>query len=795
MELNKNNNNQILYRIAKNNLLSKKMSSFFSILSILLVVTLVSTLTLFIIGGQFAEKQILDKMQHVIYMKVTKEQIRNITSDERTEVCIPYKHYEKELQINNIKYSFYFYDNYQETIKTYTIVEGTAPQKYNEIVVDKMFMTALGKESKLGTSITLNFGSVTEKFIISGFTDDKYTVLTHPIRTSKEFAEQSPIMKEVPYDALVRLNSISNVPTSTFTTMVYQMALDYGIERQNVNTNGKFEQSLQSGNSSLYIIFFVSILLFIASSIVIYSIFYFSVVSRVQQIGQLQTIGMTQKQVKKMISQEGLLLSFFAIPIGLLLGGVISYLLLSDGWNFKNYGIVALVISIVEFSIVQVSISKPASIAAKISPVEASRSSNVETNEKVNNRKNKRLSPYILAQMENINNCKRWSLTTLSLALGSIIFMVAATWISSWNEEDYSRQDLFKNSQYYISYLYDHNSSETYGITNMQLNGHLGKKLEDDIRKIPNVKEVQIEKEVTGVIEYQGSMFTQAFYPLTQDNTEYFEISAEGNNTYEYMVENNAILITNSSFSEKINGIVFKPGEKIVFRYFNGKEHMIELEIAAVSSESIALDTNRSNFCMSDATINKLWNEINMTSSFSISIEDYEKNGDQVEQEIRTLLNKYDDLSLRTLREQKLENSGQIQRLKVQIYGISIFIILFSIFNLINTVISTIANRKKELSILESIGMEQRQIRNMLFWESFFLALPNILITVTVGTLTGFGFIRFIQRSASYLQYQFPVVAIILYIVIIISIPMLISFCCLKEQNKIALVERIKNND
>lgn len=159
------------------------------------------------------------------------------------------------------------------------------------------------------------------------------------------------------------------------------------------------------------------------------------------------------------------------------------------------------------------------------------------------------------------------------------------------------------------------------------------------------------------------------------------------------------------------------------------------------------------------------------------------------------MLNKYDDLSLRTLREQKLENSGQIQRLKVQIYGISIFIILFSIFNLINTVISNIANRKKELYILESIGMEQRQIRNMLFWESFFLVLPNILITVTVGTLTGFGFIRFIQRSASYLQYQFPVVAIILYIVIIVSIPMLISFCCLKEQNKIALVERIKNND
>ena len=40
MGLNKNNNRRLLFRLAKNNLLSKKLSAFFSALSILLAVLL-----------------------------------------------------------------------------------------------------------------------------------------------------------------------------------------------------------------------------------------------------------------------------------------------------------------------------------------------------------------------------------------------------------------------------------------------------------------------------------------------------------------------------------------------------------------------------------------------------------------------------------------------------------------------------------------------------------------------------------------------------------------------------------
>lgn len=798
MKLDKNNNSKILYRIAKNNLLAKKSSSFISLLSIVFVTALISTLTLFILGQKTAENQILDNMQHIMYIDVTKKQIENITSDAKVELCVPYKYVERNFQIDNRKYSFSYLESYAEKIRTYVIDDGVLPEKYNEIVVDKAFMKALGRECRLGDFISLDVGGISEEFIITGYTDEKYSAVTHPIRVSKEFAENSSLMKDIPYTALVRLKEdVIGGSLSAYTSAAYQIAMDYGIVRQNVNLNGRFEVALQQGNAGLYTIFFVSLLFFIANSIVIYSIFYFSVTTRVQQIGQFLTIGMTEKQVKKMIRHEGLLLSMIAIPIGLLLGGVIAYISLPDGWNFVNYGIVSLLIAMLGFLIVQLSIGKPVSIAAKVSPIEASKN-NIDTDkkEKISDKKHKFLTPYTLAKIESKNNRKKLELATMSLALGGILFMIASTWITSWDEELFSREGVFIDSEYCIEYFYDpHGSPKTYGITDFQLKGNLGNELEDDIQNIPHVKNVHIERTATGVISHQGATFTQTFCPLSKDDIEYFQLPADGNNSYEYMVENDAILITDSTFSENINGITFTPGEKLKISYFDGEEHTIELEIAAVSKEKAKSYPDRTTFCMSDETMKKLWGKMNTAESFSISVDNDKENGVQVEEQIKALISNYDDLSLRTLREQKLEDATQIAKLEMQIYGIAIFVIMFGIFNLINTVCDSIVSRKKQLSMLESIGMEERQIRNMLLAESFFIALPNILITITLGTAAGFGFISWMQKSATYLKYRFPIVAILLYVIGMIGIPILITFYCLKKQNKFSLVERIRNED
>lgn len=783
----------LFWHLAKKELLARRLSSALSLAAIAFAATLALTITLYLTGTQIQQEKILGNMQHVMYMDILPEQLQAIGADERVEMCVPYKPLDTEFEMDGVKFSLVYYESVPTGIQTYTVSEGRPPEAYNEIVVDKSFMDALGQESVLGEELTLDLNGRNETFLISGYTDDAYSMLTHPVRVSQSFADQSPEMSSVPYTALVRLRDASEMPSSTFSTTVYQIALDYGVARANVNINGTFETSLQSGNTALYVIVLLAIMIAVACGIVIYSIFYLSVSSSTQRLGQYLTIGMTKKQMRGLIRREGFLLTLLALPISLVVSAGIAWLILPDGWSMTNYLFLCGITVVCATVVVQISVGKPAAVAAKLPPVEALRG-NLAEEETTKRHKSSQdnLTIFSLARIFGNAGGKKWIFTTLSLAFSGILFMTAATWMASWDDEAYSRQNGFQDNEYHISYLYDHSYPKTYGTTEMQLTGHLSEELYQQISAIPHVEHVAVEHSAFANIGYQGASFLQSFYPLTADSEEYFSLEAEGNNSYDYLSEHDGILITNSTFSESINGIDFQPGDTVTLHYFDGEEHTVELEIAAVSEEYVDAGNDRPTFCMADTTMQKLWNGMNTASMFYITADNYTEYGAAVEEEIRSIVEQYDDLSLWTLREQSLEDSSAIRQQKQQIYGISILLILFSIFNLINTVISGFATRKREFSVLESLGMEQRQLRKMLFCESIIQMLPSLILTFSVGTLAGFALIQFLRQSATYLQYTLPIMAAIFYLLALLGLPLILTAGCLRTQEKIPLVERIR---
>ena len=783
----------LFWHLAKKELLARRLSSALSLAAIAFAATLALTITLYLTGTQIQQEKILGNMQHVMYMDIQPEQLQAIGADERVEMCVPYKPLDTEFEMDGVKFSLVYYESVPAGIQTYTVSEGRPPEAYNEIVVDKSFMDALGQESVLGKELTLDLNGRTETFLISGYTDDAYSTLTHPVRVSQSFAEQSPEMSSVPYTALVRLHDASEMPPATFSTTVYQIALDYGVARANVNINGTFETSLQSGNTALYVIVLLAIMIAVACGIVIHSIFYLSVSSNTQRLGQYLTIGMTKKQMRGLIRREGFLLTLLALPVSLVVSAGIAWLILPDGWSMTNYLFLCGITVACATVVVQISVGKPAAVAAKLPPVEALRGNLAEEETtKCHKSSQDNLTIFRLARIFGNAGGKKWIFTTLSLAFSGILFMTAATWMASWDDEAYSRQNGFQDNEYHISYLYDHSYPKTYGTTEMQLTGHLSEELYQQISAIPHVEHVAVEHSAFANISYQGASFLQSFYPLTADSEEYFSLEAEGNNSYDYLSEHDGILITNSTFSESINGIDFQPGDTVTLHYFDGEEHTVDLEIAAVSEEYVDTGNDRPTFCMADTTMQKLWNGMNTASMFYITADNYTEYGAEVEEEIRSTVEQYDDLSLWTLREQSLEDSSAIRQQKQQIYGISILLILFSIFNLINTVISGFATRKREFSVLESLGMEQRQLKKMLFCENIIQMLPSLILTFSVGTLAGFALIQFLRQSATYLQYTFPIMAAIFYLLALLGLPLILTAGCLRTQEKIPLVERIR---
>ena len=118
---------------------------------------------------------------------------------------------------------------------------------------------------------------------------------------------------------------------------------------------------------------------------------------------------------------------------------------------------------------------------------------------------------------------------------------------------------------------------------------------------------------------------------------------------------------------------------------------------------------------------------------------------------------------------------------------------VFSILSMMNTLITNIVTRKQELAMLESIGMDKRQIHRMLLGESLLLVVATVGVTMTVGTLCGYALCRMLyQMGAFYMAFRFPVFFALIYGVILLAVPLLITAACMSSFSKEALVERLR---
>ena len=74
----------------------------------------------------------------------------------------------------------------------------------------------------------------------------------------------------------------------------------------------------------------------ILAATIVYGVFYTKIVKNVQMFGQLRTVGMTKRQIKRMASKEGRLYALAGIPLGLVIGVLIGFIGCPDGFRLKQ---------------------------------------------------------------------------------------------------------------------------------------------------------------------------------------------------------------------------------------------------------------------------------------------------------------------------------------------------------------------------------------------------------------------------------------------------------------------------
>ena len=110
----------------------------------------------------------------------------------------------------------------------------------------------------------------------------------------------------------------------------------------------------------------------------------------------------------------------------------------------------------------------------------------------------------------------------------------------------------------------------------------------------------------------------------------------------------------------------------------------------------------------------------------------------------------------------RAEAMAELNRAKTAILSlggsISLVVALIGILNFVNIMSVSVVARKRELAILESIGMERRQIRAMLIGEGLCYTVITLGLVFSFGNLIACGIFGLFQQQVDFAIFTYPVV-------------------------------------
>ena len=788
--------------MSKSSLKTSRLRNIFVMITIILASSLLTVILMFAAGQNEKTKRDLSHAQQVGYYNLTEQQVETLKNDERIAYQVEVKTGTVS-EMDGFSIIPYYVSELTDQIRIAELESGRLPQEENEIAVQKNMLKKLNVSPEIGSEVTLEFyDGNTETFIVSGIIKGESTN-QFAVFFSRDYAVNGSQLKESPYEVYAKIYGASTMNEYECKECMYLIGSDAGIERKYVSPSKAFLDTLSINSQQVLTYGVVGAVILLACVLVIYGVFYLSVIGRIHQFGQLRTIGMTKKQMKKFVSKEGRLLFLKSAPIGIIIGIIVGYFILPEGFSIVNTLIIVACVFVIIYIITMISITKPSKIASNVSPIEAIRYTPQDTmKNKANKKVCRNLSSIGLGIMNFAKNKKKATITMLSLGLGGILFITASTYMSSFDKADYSRQGYFKDAEFYIHYSESARELEENGTSGLQakipMNNSFVQEIEniDGVEKVTEVKNFGISYDFPEHSEYDNNDF---ILPLNEEQIKNIDKYIEdGTADYDKLMTGNYILVADNGNVEEIYGWKFNIGDKITIHYFDGnKLAEREVEVLGTLSHDFVLDNSSSLegwFVMPEKPILNWLTYDSLNAQILISTD--ESKTEQVGAELEQIVAERPELSLETLAESTEIHNAEADRVFGAISGLAIFIMIFSILSMMNTLITNIVTRKQELAMLESIGMSKSQIRKMFLGESLLLVIATVGVTLTIGTLCGYFLCNMLYNNGMYyMSFKFPTVFTVAYVVVLTLVPLVITIASMKSFSKEALVERLRGMD
>lgn len=824
----KNNNGAVITRMARRALTSNKRRNGIMILAIALSAFML--FTILTVGGTWLQMQRIQNIRLnggdfdvLLYGGFTEEQRK--TCEENPHIAqigtegfaawAVSTEYDSTLHSTFIWSDETMWDIIQPAMEQ---VRGTYPQTDNEVMTTQSALKDAGLEGlDVGDSFTMTYhdnnGDHTKEFTISGMWDgygDKKVFYV-----SKSFFDQSGFTQQDYGRGFLYLKF--NTPIVTQKT---QDALEQSL---NLEKRQRFLIVSEAADSVQILLGLLGLIAVtcLSAYLLIYNILYLSVSGNVRYYGLLQTIGMTEKQVYRLVQKQMLFIGAIGIGIGILVGVATSFGLIpavvktlgirEADISITFHPLIFLAAILIAVLTIYIGSRKPAKMATRITPIEAL-GYRSQTGKKRTHKTGRGKLLWRMAREQLGRDKKKTAVIITALSICLSFFLCMVTMVQSQGPRTIVSDAM--DSDLIIS-------NDTMQMeTQDQWEPLIDDSFLEELKCNPGVREVHPIVNVQIVMPWDADFleyWMREFYDMWMD-ADYdradYQQHPEKYASFLVGIDEQQFETLNATLEQPMDKadflagkvcIVFENGLQLDKTKTIGKPVSFSLDgqgdtdqVFQMTIQGLTDDTYYANLLgtvptliVSDRFVKGIVDHPYVSKVSVLYQEEYDQ---ATETDIMGMIQAspyQKDFNYNS----KIESMEEVKAAQGNMMGIGIGIALVLAFigmmNYLNASVGNIQSRQVELSVMESIGMTGKQVKQLLIREGLLYVGASLVMTFTLGL----GVTYVLYQSMNYRGIPFtvpilPIAAAILLIALLcIAIP-LAAYHSVEKNG--SLVERIR---
>lgn len=698
----------------------------------------------------------------------------------------------------------------------FTDVQGNYPVKENEVMMSFWLLKRLGIEPVIGCEIPL---SVTwedrdvaeeETFVLSGY------------YTDTSYIDTASRQKVLVSEAALR-NHDGQTEFAGFSLTAGQFQKKLAEIREELQISGQqnfkvlggqgFHLSLKDMGTALAVILFFML----DGFLIIYNINTISVTKDIQFYGLLKTIGTAPGQLKRLMYFRMRNILLTALPVGLLLGGIMTQWIVPlilggilEGFSQARFHlIIPLAAAFFSGLMIFVSFYMTARKVMAVSAIGA-----LTFAEGSGRRKTSRGSDHTRLFQMGLKNVfrqprKAWMVIG-TFFLSSVTFLLCMTVLggmsldefidyntahdlalyNSMSRASFSPQEEQSFTPELVERLQGLEGVESFEMTKVvPIYEHYSEEVYGDWLAIKNEFEQANGMEPTDTsiwLDNPKATFWSLLVGIDSRVLEDYNLSAGTPIDIEGFEKGEFLLTTD------MNGSGLHTGSRIPFSVMDTDERF-ELPIGGqIPLERDGMNSGAAPWLVVSNKVIDRYREDAIIYSVKIdSDSEYEE----------SILNQAAELTEgipAIVRTSKVELARSLEETKGALSKLSAFltIVLFTvgILNFINTMSVSILGRQREFAAMEAVGASRKQMQRLTTWEGIWYFLLTLALSVTLGSGADFLIFHVVRENVGFGTFRYPALPMTLYMLLSMLLCMIIPAAVYKRAGSRSIVERLREN-